>query len=89
MLRLSRNAPWNAVVVIGLALVLMLSFAGCGSEGDGGTDTRTETSTETATADSGIVKAQKRLKVSTTTSLYDTGLWNRLHATVGNPPKGR
>ena len=52
-----------SVLIIG---ALLGGIVGCASDSD------------TGAGGVGVVKAQQRLKVSTTTSLYDTGLWNVL-----------
>jgi len=62
-----------AILSLMVILGLLFALVGCGSDGNNTTDTGVDEGVDT-----GIVKPQERLKVSTTTSLYDTGLWNML-----------
>jgi tungstate transport system substrate-binding protein len=53
-------------------MMIATSVVGCANTDNPGTTNPTATTTEQG---SGILKPATRLKVSTTTSLYDTGLW--------------
>ena len=64
----------RSISLVALAAFLMLGFASCNDAdtADNGNGGQTN---ETGTAP---LKPKQRLKVATTTSLYDTGLWSYL-----------
>ena len=59
---------FSQFIIAIIMAALLIGAAGCTGDNE----------TETSAGGIGVVKAQHRLRVSTTTSLYDTGLWNVL-----------
>ncbi|MFC2033944.1 substrate-binding domain-containing protein [Chloroflexota bacterium] len=55
--------------------VLLTTLVGCAPQE---TTTQTEEESDTSTTTASLLSAQSRLRVATTTSLYDTGLWGYL-----------